>query len=248
MIKWNDQFHFGTVPKYDYIEFVGKVVDRKGNGVGFVPVFIHDKLNNEFEARTKTDQNGNFAVSWLTDHNQKNLKNAESEWYFIATVETSSSKIESSETFLKVRTLGSKKDLEGTLRLSNEQESLDYSSKSKELVSIYEKKIQSLKNGIQTSVSSLSGLVYGNTEAKKKIDEAWKYKYTAEQSLKNAEKKLKDSKLEINNHNFKMAYEKLSSIESDTASIEKDLKWISKKIDDAKKLAKPKTCFLFWCW
>lgn len=148
-----------------------------------------------------------------------------------------------------------------TMQPSNSQyEEMAYLAKS-----AYESKIEQLKSGITRAENSLSGLVYENPEAQKKIKQAWDVRWQAIVSKNNAEKKLGDGLTYMNDGDWRSAYFALKDIDPDAESVGKSLKWITGAINDAEKMeneyqlqkeskikeenkAKSKFCFLFWCW
>jgi len=121
-----------------------------------------------------------------------------------------------------------------------------------------------LQAGIKIAENSLSGLVYQSPEAQKKIEDAWKIRWTALQKVNDAETNWNAGVMEIKKQNYKNANTWFEGVNLKSQSIEDDLKWISKAIADAEKLEEEhksqgflafafnsgegKTCFLFFCW
>jgi len=130
--------------------------------------------------------------------------------------------------------------------------------------STYKTKIDKLKSGIETAENSLSGLEYESPDAQKKIEQAWKMRWSALEKLDQAKVKWDIGVNEIDNQNFRTAIINFKGIEADSESIGNNLKWITSIIEDTEKLEneyqslkgsesqekeeKQKFCFLFWCW
>ena len=114
----------------------------------------------------------------------------------------------------------------------------------------YKFQLPELKSGIEISEKSLSSLKFENNEAQKKIDEARLVLDKASRSLKDAENTYDKAIFYLDNNNYRTSYNVFQSIDPKADSIEEDLIWISKAIEDAKKLeeASTETCFLIWCW
>jgi len=129
--------------------------------------------------------------------------------------------------------------------------------------STYKTKIDKLKSGIETAENSLSGLEYESPDAQKKIEQAWKTRWSALEKLDQAKVKWELGVYEIDKQNFRTAIINFKGIDADSESIGNNLKWITAAINDAEKMeseyqsqkeSKPspkeeeKFCFLFWCW
>jgi len=132
--------------------------------------------------------------------------------------------------------------------------------------------IDKLKSGIETAENSLSGLEYESPDAQKKIEQAWKIRWSALEKLDQAKVKWDIGVNEIDKQNFRTAIINFKGIETDSESIGNNLKWITSIIEDTEKLEnkyqslkkteskvqkgsesqekeeKDKFCFLFWCW
>ena len=144
-----------------------------------------------------------------------------------------------------------------------EQESKsEYKNKASFSQSTYKTKIDKLKSGIETAENSLSGLIYQSPDAQKKIDQAWKIRWSALEKLDQANEKWKIGVSEIDKQNFRTAIINFKHIDADSESIGNYLKLISSAIEGAEKterdyqsqkksISPPKEdkfCFLFWCW
>lgn len=144
-----------------------------------------------------------------------------------------------------------------------EQESKsEYKDKASFSQSTYKTKIDKLKSGIETAENSLSGLIYQSLDAQKKIEQAWKIRWSALEKLDQAKAKWEIGVHEIDKQNFRTAIINFKGIDADSESIGNHLKWISSAIVDAEKIERDyqsqkksvsppkedKFCFLWWCW
>jgi len=137
-----------------------------------------------------------------------------------------------------------------------------YKDKASFSQSTYKTKIDKLKSGIETAENSLSGLIYQSPDAQKKIEQAWKIRWSALEKLDQANEKWKIGVSEIDKQNFRTAISNFKRIDADSESIGIHLKWISSAIENAEKIEsefqsqkksisppkEDKFCFLWWCW
>lgn len=109
-----------------------------------------------------------------------------------------------------------------------------------------------LKNGIVSAENALSGASFENSDAKKKIDTAWKIRQMAWVSNGQIESNLRQTEDSLNYRYYKHSYDKLLQIDQSVYSIKDDLYAIIKEVKNAQELEKQyqenkKTCILFWC-
>jgi len=112
--------------------------------------------------------------------------------------------------------------------------------------------ITTLENAIKQSEDSLSGLVFENSDAQKKIDTAWNIQSMSADSLGKARDIIYDSDSFLKNGNYENAYNKMQEADDYIDSINNDLSAIVNEITKAKNfehdyLERNKFCFLFWC-
>jgi len=109
-------------------------------------------------------------------------------------------------------------------------------------------KISDLKSGIDRARNSISGVSYDNKEAQSLIDEAWNEHYYAKQTLTQIKKMQEQAQKQYEKKAFKTAYYDYKEIQTDSKPIEKNLKMISKLLEDAKKIGgTSNSCFMWWC-
>jgi len=110
-----------------------------------------------------------------------------------------------------------------------------------------------LESGIKLSESSLSDIVLEDTEAKKQIEAAVKYRVIASNSIALAKSSLYNVESYLEDHEYQKAWNKIQEIDNYISSAKNNISGITKEIRDAKKLEddyqeKIKFCFLFWCY
>lgn len=220
------------------VHFKGQIVNNIGKPVPQVLVSIADKANPHLRLlTTTTDYLGNFEFDWSAAHND-NKENGKSIWNLIAATNSLYERVESNVVTISVQILA-----EDDLKQETE-----YQEKSTLALMIYEEKFEKLKSEINQVTKSLNDARYTDPEASKKIDEALKVRDMASDKLDQIREKLDTGKSLFEKDEFKLAFDKLDTIDSDEKSIQKDLEWINKSIQEAKETVKPKTCFLIFCW
>ncbi len=125
----------------------------------------------------------------------------------------------------------------------------------------YKNQIEQLTEEINTVEHSLTGLVYQNKDAQKKIEQGWDKRWQALLTLKSIKEQWEHGVIMLGKEDYVESYHIFNEIKSMSKSIESDLRWINASINDAKKMEKEyqakheiknqdnkKSCFLFWCW
>jgi len=112
--------------------------------------------------------------------------------------------------------------------------------------------LRELESGVKLSENSLSGVSFENSDAKKKLDFAWKLRYAAWGYIDEGKAILKQAELYLKNQNYQKAWEKLHQFDKQITSGKNHIYTISLKIKEGKELEdkfqeKNKFCFLFWC-
>ena len=120
------------------------------------------------------------------------------------------------------------------------------------LKSSYYEIIDEMAAEITLSEGILSGLNFESSDANKKIDEAWEYRWNAWSFHGEAKGKLKDVERNLENKLYKNSYTKFTEIDHSITNGKNSLNTILFKIKDAKELEKKyqednPSCFLFWC-
>jgi len=127
-----------------------------------------------------------------------------------------------------------------------------YKESSYKVKQSYYEALTLLKSGIKLSESSLSDVVLEDSEAKKQIDAAVKFRVMASNSIAIAKSSLYDVESYLKDYEYQKAWNKLQEIDNHISSAKNDISGITKELRDAKKLEddyqeKIKFCFLFWC-
>lgn len=143
-------------------------------------------------------------------------------------------------------------------KAETEKAKLEAENKIKQVSQAYGKKtfyrgeIDGIKNNLKDAVQSISELKFESSDAKKKIDQAWKEKSLVERDIKNAENYWLKGSDALNKTDSALAISYFDNINGSDISSGNHLHSISNIIDDAKKTEdqykKSRFCFLFWCW
>ena len=139
-----------------------------------------------------------------------------------------------------------------------EKAKIDAENKIKQVSQAYDKKtfyrgqIDDIKNNLKDTVQSISELNFESSDAKKKLDQAWKEKSLVERDIKNAESYWLKGSDALNKTDSSLAISYFDNINSSNISGVNHLHIISNIIDEAKKTEdqykKSRFCFLFWCF
>ncbi len=127
-----------------------------------------------------------------------------------------------------------------------------YKDPSYKIKSKYYDALQELKAGIKLSESSLSGISFESSDAKKKLDSAWEIRYMVWEYIGEGEDILNDAESYLIDHNYQKAWEKLHQFDIQLYKAYSHISAISTEIKEGKELEdkfqdKNKTCFLVWC-
>jgi len=129
---------------------------------------------------------------------------------------------------------------------------IKYKDPAYKIKSSYYEALQELESGIKLSESSLSGVVFENSDASKKLDSAWNLRWMVLTSIDEGKDVLRQAESYLKNHNYQKAWEKLHQFDKQITSVQNHISAISIEIKAAKQMEdkfqeKNKVCFLFWC-
>jgi len=105
-------------------------------------------------------------------------------------------------------------------------------------------KLENLKNGVNTAEASLKQTSPSSAEQREAIDKAWDLLKNSQSSLNKIEEDYQKGDRQLGYEYYENAKTWYVGNEKNTQKVGDNLKEISKLIEEAK----PKFCFLFWCW
>lgn len=114
------------------------------------------------------------------------------------------------------------------------------------------KVISLFDSAVKHAKEILSGLIFENSDAKQKIELAWKHHWNAKTKLDDSKSKLRNSESYFDQRAYKTSYQKLLEIQSNSYSIKSELYQILSLTKDAKSIEveyqkKIQRCVLSWC-
>jgi len=254
------------------VVFSGKLVNRNGDPVSSAEIFLWrtDGIKVEIVRGgiTKTNVFGEYSISTIIknwDYDINNLKyytvssliNAKSIKILITIGESTKSYQNISTAIVpKVRDVTQQRSSSQINPTSNAVKTTDddlYKESAYKVKQSYYEALTLLESGIKLSESTLSDVVLEDSEAKKQIDAAVKFRVIASNSIAIAKSSLYDVESYLKDYEYQKAWNKLQEIDNHISSAKNNISGITKEIIDAQKLEddyqeKIKFCFLFWCY
>jgi hypothetical protein len=135
-----------------------------------------------------------------------------------------------------------------TTKISDTQyKELSYKIKSK-----YYDALQELESGVKLSENSLSGISFENSDAKIKVDSAWKIRYMVWTYIDEGKDILWQAETYLKNHKYQKAWEKLHKFDTQLIKAKNHISALTVELSEGKELEdkyqeKNKTCVFGWC-
>ena len=127
-----------------------------------------------------------------------------------------------------------------------------YKDPSYKIKSKYYDALRELESGVKLSEKSLSGISFENSDAKTKLDSAWKIRYMIWGYIDEGKNILRQSETYLKDHNYQKAWSKLHQFDTQILKAQDHISAIATELKEGKQIEdkyqdKNKSCVFGWC-